>query len=475
MMRVAPELTVDRFHGLRQRIAPSSALRWRIALIFAAGGVALFAALAATVALSSPLPLLGLLALAFALVLVGPEVCISVALLLGCGLAPFVSPMQVAAGGIPYWLLGFGLAAGLIVAVAVARWLAGEPVALMQPSVLLWLALALLVYSVARLAQSSPMDAPSIAAPFVALPLGALLTFVWLMHDRALEGLQKAMPVVIAIVLAWTVMYILGAAGFGIGQRWVGTVNTNTGLLGGGSRLYTWGQEAQLGFVLLATARAMYRPSWLWIALSTLGVLSVLLQNSRAQQVAVFGGLVVLLIWRLYHVRAATKLLLLLLAALAVYAVLASSVGEHIVSGYQGLREGSGTGGYRLGLLDQIQANWSLLGTGVSYASLDLGYNQDLGVPNTILLIGFAGAALQLALLGTGVVRALLARTALGVSLAAVLVMVLLARPSLPFLETGTGAVAYGVALGGVAALYVRDGRRSDASAVSMAPYGARP
>lgn len=453
MTRSAPDA---RLSGLRSWLGPArGGLELPLAIFVA--GVCALVVVAATTRLSSPAPLAALLVVVLAIALVGTERVIAVGLLLGCGLLPFLQPANVAAGGFPYWLLGFVLAAGLMVGMFVARLLADEPIARVQPSLLLWLALVLLVFSTLRMAQSSPFDVKSAAAPFVVFPLAVIVTFLWLLHERTLEMAQRTLPIVVAVVGAWTVMYIFGSTGkCAPCSQWVGTLSTGEGLLGPTSRLYTWGQQAQLGFVLLAVACAMRRPTRFWVVLAGLGLLSILLENSRAQEVAVFGGLIVLLIWRLYHLPVVTKVLTAALFGLAAYAVISSSIGAHIVSGYQGLSEGTGTGSYRLNLLDAMRPHWTWLGQGVSFQSLDLGYDIDLGVPNTILIIGYLGAALQIGLLAAGVGRALLARSSVGVALASVLVMVLLARPSLPFLETGMGAVAYGVALGVVASLYVR-------------------
>jgi hypothetical protein len=52
-------------------------------------------------------------------------------------------------------------------------------------------------------------------------------------------------------------------------------------------------------------------------------------------------------------------------------------------------------------------------------------------------------------------VRGLRSRSVLGVSLGAVVAMVLVARPSLPLIENGSSAVAYGMAVGFIAALWL--------------------
>ncbi len=422
-----------------------------------AGLAALLLGLAATRGSSMTVVVLGLTVGVLALACFGAESCICLALLVACGLAPYVNPEKLAGGGMPYWLIGFGLAAVLMLGVAAVRAINGESAARVQPSTVLWLAGALLLYTLVILAESQPLEIKSLAAPFLSFPLAAVVTFVWLLHERAVDNIRRALPMVIVIVAAWAIVYSLGSAGgCATCQHWVGTVSARAGIAGGSSRLYTAGQEAFLGFALLAFARAMWRPSRLWVALSVLAVVCIFLQDSRAQEIAVFGGFLVLLIWRLRSVSGAAKVFSVILTGIAVYAVLSSAIGQHITSGVQGLSNGTGNGAYRLDLLQAIRPHWSLLGTGVSFQVLNFGFNDDLGIPNSLLVIGFVGTGLQIAVLVAGAVRGLLARSAIGVALASVLVMVLLARPSLPLLETGEGAVAYGVVIGAVAALYVR-------------------
>lgn len=445
-----------RQHGRGPRFSEDPRGRLRELLPVLGAGVAALLLGAVATRGSSLTVVLGLMVGVLALACFGAESCICLALLVACGLAPYINPEKLAGGGLPYWLIGFGLAAVLMLGVAGVRAMNGEPAARAQPSAVLWLAGSLLLYTAVILEQSQPLEIKSLAAPFLAFPLAAVVTFVWLLHERAVDNVRRALPMVIAIVAAWAIVYILGSAGGCAScQHWVGTTSARVGLAGGSSRLFTAGQEVFLGFALLAFARALWRPSRWWVALSLLAVVCILLQDSRAQEIAVFGGFLVLLIWRLRSVSGATKVFSVILTGIAVYAVLSSTVGQHIVSGIQGLSNGSGNGAYRLDLLQQIRPHWSLLGTGVSFEDLSFGYNDDLGIPNSLLIIGYVGTALQVVLLVAGALRGFLAQSAIGVAFASVLVMVLLARPSLPFLETGEGAVAYGVVLGAVAALYV--------------------
>lgn len=224
MSRFAPS---PRLHGGPVRIARDAWLPWAGVV----GLVALVAVVPVAVTTRSNIALLALAGIMglVAIVMIGPELCICFGLLIGLGLAPFLDPVRLAAGGIPIWLFGFALAAMVMFAVFAIRALEGASASPVQPSVLLWLLFALLAFTVIRFAQSSPMDTPSLAAPFVVLPLAALLTFAWLLHDDALVQLQRVLPIVIALVTAWALMYIAGAGGCGACQQWVSTYGTGRG------------------------------------------------------------------------------------------------------------------------------------------------------------------------------------------------------------------------------------------------------
>jgi hypothetical protein len=433
---------------------PGSDVR-RVLILGAAALVAVVVAAAATKSVLVPLVLIGAIV---AFVLLGPEVCICLCVLASFGLMPFVNSVATGPSRLPYWLISFGLAAVIMLIGFAGRALAGERVAPIQPGVLLWTLAVFAAYTLVQMQQSDPMSAPSIATPFIAFPLAGLVTFVWLLHDHPLTTMQKLMPVVVIVAAAWAVMYVFGSAGCSVCQHYVGTYQSNHGLLPGNSRLYTWGQESFIGLVVLAAARTFWRPSRLWVGLTLLGILCVLLQDSRAQELALAGSLLVLLVWKFIHVPAVTRVAMAALLGIAVYVAVTSPVGQHIVTGVQGLQNGSGTGGYRVQLVAQYQKYWSFLGGGITLPNLDLGYNVDLGIPNTILVLGFLGAAIQIVLLLAAVGRGLITRSAIGIALAAVIVMVLLARPTLPFLETGPGAIAYGMTLGAIAALYIPAG-----------------
>jgi hypothetical protein len=135
--------------------------------------------------------------------------------------------------------------------------------------------------------------------------------------------------------------------------------------------------------------------------------------------------------------------------------VITSPVGARAGSSYQELKLGSGTGGYRLALLDQTRPSWSVLGIGASRATLDAGFTADLGVPNTFLAFGFVGGALQFLVLGLALIRGLRSRAAAGVGIAGVMALTVLSRGSLPILEAGPAATAMGAMVGAAAALTV--------------------
>lgn len=414
--------------------------------------IAVVVAYGSTKSLIVPLLLLGGIV---GFVLLGPEVCICLCVLASLGLMPFLDSVDVGPSRLPYWLISFGLAAMIMLGGFAARSLSRARLAPTQPGLLLWLLIFFAAYTLLQMEQSDPMSAPSIATPFIAFPLAGLVTFVWLLHDRPVATMQRLMPLVIALIAVWALMYVFGSAGCSVCRSYVGTYQSNHGLLPGNSRLYTWGQEPFLGLVVLAAARTFKRPSKLWVSLTLLGIVVVLLQDSRAQEIALAGALLVLLTWQFIHVPLVTRVAMVALLAIVVYVVVTSPVGQHIVTGVQGLSNGSGTGGYRVQIASQYSKYWTFLGGGITLPNLGLGYNVDLGIPNTILVLGFLGAAIQVLLLLVAVARGLFTRSTVGIAFAAVIVMVLLARPTLPFLETGPGAVAYGMTLGAIAALYL--------------------
>ena len=189
-----------------------------------------------------------LLAGILAFVLLGADVCICLCVLSSFGMMPFVNSVATGPSRLPYWLISFGIAAIIMLAGFAGRALAGERVALFQPGVLLWVLLLFAAYTLLQMQQSDPMSAPSIATPFIAFPLAALVTFVWFLHDHPLSTLQKLMPLVIVVVAAWAVMYVFGSAGCSVCRHYVATFSPTTACcpatagstLGGSSRSSAW-------------------------------------------------------------------------------------------------------------------------------------------------------------------------------------------------------------------------------------------
>lgn len=395
----------------------------------------------------------------------GAEAVVCVAGLATFGLAPFIDPTAVGPGGVPIWILTSALAAGTMLLSWLAREAAGQRAYPLQASALALAAIALLAYTGIRLAAASPLDIPTLSGAFLSFPAAALVTYLWLSHPRAMANLRRLLPIAAAAVGIWAVAYTAAAVGAcdQCGQL-VSSISERPGLLGDSSRIYTLGQGALLGIVLILLGQALRRPSAFLIALTAAGYVSVAFQASRAQYVALAAGTGMLLLWQFRTVKPLARALMLIVTLLAVYAVVTGPVGERGLSGFVELRDQTGNAGYRLNLIDESSSSWTPLGSGVSAKSVDLGVNFDLGVPNTVLVLGFVGAVLQLTVLVLAVLHGLRSRSALGASLAAVFTMVLVARPSLPLLEYGPTAVAYGMAVGFLASQRLLPAAASSAS-----------
>lgn len=420
-------------------------------------GVGAGSALLAVAALShaNPMLVLGLAAIAALTAIFGIEALIVVSFLGACGLLPFVNPNDLVVGQIKVYALLFmvGLMT-MLLAWALREVMGKERWPLPANSVSLGL-LALLAYVLIIGFSSEPTQVPALAVPFFILPLFGLAVILWLRHPEALEGLNRMLPLAVVIVAAWAIAYDAGAAGCGTCQNWVGTELTKVGLLGSSSRLYTSGQNSFLAFFLIAFAFSLYRPGRTITAFVALGGLTIALQNSRAQYIAVFAGILVLLVWKLRQLPSGGRVALILLSALGIVVLIVSPVGQHAVSVYTELQHEQGTGTYRLQLIHTTSQYWTVFGQGFSARSLGLGVDVDLGLPNTLLILGYLGAALQLFLLAMGIWRGMKADTIAGVTIAAILTMVLFARPSLPLLEYGHSAVMYGAVLGCAAVVAV--------------------
>jgi hypothetical protein len=98
---------------------------------------------------------------------------------------------------------------------------------------------------------------------------------------------------------------------------------------------------------------------------------------------------------------------------------------------YEDVSTGTGTGGYRIALVQQISESWALLVAGVSARTLRLGVNEDLGLSNTFVVVGFVGGALQIAALLLALVRRLRARSLAGATIAPDFLTLLVTRASL--------------------------------------------
>jgi hypothetical protein len=458
----------------RVHMAPAQHLAWfrRPAFSDAAvvAGVLVLALLVAAATLELPIQVvLPGIALTIGIAVLGPEFLIVVALLAGTGLMPFMDPGLAVVAGVKGSFFFFLIAAGTMMVTWSARVLAGRPSWPLRPNVLMLGALLLLVWVGFVMGASDPLSQPSLAAPFFEFPAMAVVTYLWLSHDDALAGLRRVLPVAVAIITAWAVGYIAGAGGCGVCKDAVSADLTNVGLLGPNSRLYTPGQNTLLALVLVCFGQALRRPTAITVGLTLVGVTSVALQASRAQYLALAAGMIVLMAWKLGQQRAGGRLALIAATMVVVVALLNTSVGERAVTGYEDVSASTGTWGYRVGLVEKTSESWSLLGSGISAKTFDLGFNVDLGLPNTVLVLGIVGAVLQIALLALAVLRGISAGTLAGATLAAIFALVLVARPTLPLIEYGHSAIAYGAAVGFAAWLFADRPR-----AAKLAPAATR-
>jgi hypothetical protein len=402
----------------------------------------------------APVALPGL-ALTAGLALFGPELLIVVALLAATGFVPFLDPTHTILPNIKGYFFFFLIAVGTMTITWVARVHAGRPLWRMKPTLLMAAVLTYGAYVLLMLVATNPMAEPTLLATFVEFPVMAVATYLWLSHDDALEGVKRLLPLVIVVVAAWSLAYVLGSAGCGPCGDYVSADLFRKGLLGPTSRLYTPAQYSLLALVLVAFGQTLRRPTPLTISLTVLGLTTVALQSFRMQYLGIAAGMLVLIIWRLSQSRAGGRLLVGSLAVAAFIALLLSPVGDRALSAYDELSTGTGTGGYRVQLYEEVSQNWSLFGTGITSKTVDLGFNQDIGVSSTFLVVGFVGGALQLTVLALGLLRGIRARSLAGATLASIFLMVLVTRGSLPLMELGHSPITYGVAVGFAAWLSV--------------------
>jgi hypothetical protein len=431
------------------------------------GGSLLLGLVVAAATVELPLPAVaGGAALVAGVVLLGPELVIALALLAAAGLLPFLDTTESFSGDVRVYFFFFWVAVLTMLVTWAARLLAGRRSWAIQPNALLITVLVLLGYVGLVMAATNPLAQPTLTAPFVEFPLMAVATYLWLSHDAAIEGLKRVLPLVVAIVTAWAVAYMgaaLTSSGCGPCITAVSSDHSAGGLLGPGSRVYAPGQNSLLALVLVAFGQALRRQTPLTVGLATLGLACVAFQGSRAQYFGVIAGMAVLIAWKLRASGVAGRVFLVT-ATLAVFvAVLNTPVGERALTAYEDLSTGTGTGGYRLTLVEKASDNWSLLGAGVTTRTLGLGVDQDLGLSNTIIVVGFVGAALQLAVLLLAFVRGLQARTLAGATIASIFLLLLVTRVSLALLELGHSPITYGAAVGFAAWLAVPSPRRAPA------------
>jgi hypothetical protein len=420
---------------------------------------------AATVELPLPAVAAGV-ALFVGVVALGPELVIALALLAAAGLLPFLDTSDFVFANIRVYFFFFWVAVVTMLATWAARLLAGRSSWAIQPNALLIAVLAQLGYVGLVMAATDPLAQPTMTAPFVEFPLMAVATYLWLSHDAAIKGLKRVLPLVVAIVTAWAVAY-MGAALTSSGcepcMTAVSSDHSAEGLLGSGSRVYTPGQNSGLALVLVAFGQALRRQTPLTVGLAALGLACVAFQGSRAQYFGVIAGIAVLIAWKLRNSGVGARVLLVTATLAAFVVILNSPVGERALTAYEDLSTGTGTGGYRLTLVEKASENWSLLGVGVTTRTIGLGWSQDLGLSNTFLVVGFVGGALQVAVLLLAFVRGLRAGTLAGATIASIFLLLLVTRGSLALLEIGHSPITYGAAVGFAAWLAVPSPRRAPA------------
>lgn len=387
----------------------------------------------------------------------GVESLIVLAWLAAAGLVPFVQTDQFIAGGLPIWLLATSAGLGLMLAAWGSRELARCPVHRIPSSVPLALAGVLLVYTLARLLTGQPLAFPSLSLPFVAFPLTTLVGALWLSHPEAAAGLRRAWPVVAGLLIAWSVMYVLGSAtGCGLCQHFVGTGLQTSIAFGGTTRLFTSGQNAQIGLLLLGVALLLLRFTPARAVLVVVCLVAVGLESSRAQYGGVLAGLAVLLVWRLGASGPVARVVIGCVVALALIALVSSPIGQRGLSAVTELKQNGGNAGYRLDLVAEQRPQFSVFGQAVTPASLNGQVNYDLGITNTVVVLGWVGAGLQLALLLLALLRGLRARTLAGMIVASIMLLVLVSRLTLPLLEGSSSAPVYGLAVAFALSLPIR-------------------
>lgn len=413
-----------------------------------AGALALAAVAAGLVAVRSPLLILGASVAAVAFV-AGLELCIGVGALAGAGFIPFLSA-DMKVGVLPVWLLGWGVAIVLMLVAAGIRELSGRPRHRLPVSAVLVGVVTLFGYTLVRMAGGSPFSLPSTAAPYVIGPAVALATAVWLLYPETLTGLRRALPLVGVVVGLWCVAYILAASGrCSVCLHYLASDSQRPGLLGPTSRIYAPGMFGILLLAFAAATAALRRPAWkLWGAAAALLFAVLVLEAFRGQYAGMLAGLALLVAWRLRWSSPTGRIAIVVLVVVAGVALASSPIGARGISAVTELQQQSGNGQYRLNLINDQRPLWSLFGTSVIPSTRYLTISYDLGISNSIVILGFLGAGLQLLVLFAGVRRGWRNETAVGLALAATFVAVLVTRISIAYIEQGGTAGLYGAAFG---------------------------
>jgi len=422
-----------------------------------------FVMAAAAVELPLPAVVAGA-ALVAGVVVLGPELVIALAMLAAAGLVPFLDTTDFLFADMKGYFVFFWVAVLTMLASWSARVLAGRRSWPFQPNALLIAVLVQLGYVGLVMAATDPLAQPTLAAPFVEFPVMAVATYLWLSHDDAIAGLKRVLPLVVAIVTAWAAAYMGAALTAGGCEPCITAVSSHLsheGLLGPDSRVYTPGQNSLLALVLVAFGQALRRQTPLTVGLATLALACVAFQGSRAQYFGMIAGMAVLIAWKLGTSKVGGRVFLATATLAAFVAILSSPVGERALTAYEDLSTGTGTGAYRIALLEQASENWSLFGAGVTGATLGLGVNEDLGLSNTFIVVGFVGGSLQVAVLLLAFVRGLRARTLAGATIASIFLLLLVTRASLALMELGHSPITYGAAVGFAAWLVVPSPRRA--------------
>jgi hypothetical protein len=439
--------------------------RWRFDLAVLAAALLVGLTVAAAVS-ELPIAAAGAAAATLAgIVIFGPELIIGLSLVAAAGLVPFLDGTDFIVPQVKGYFLFFWIAVGTMVIAWAARLLAKRPAWAPRPNLLLVLVLVQLGYVGLLMLATDPLAQPTLAAPFVEFPVIAVATYLWLSHEDAVVGVKRVLPILVAIVAAWGLAYVAAAAGCGGCRTAVSSQLSHDGLLGPNSRVYTPGQNSLLALVLIAFGQLLRKPTALTVSLASLGLVCVALQGSRAQYFGVAAGMIVLIAWRMRNAPAGGKILLGVATVIAFAAILTSPVGARALTAYEDLSTGTGTGGYRIGLVERASENWSVLGTGVTTRTLRLGVNEDLGLSNTFIIVGYVGGALQIAVLLVGFVRSSRVPALAAATVAAIFAMLLVTRASLALLELGHSAITYGVTVGCAAWLTLPSRARTAARA----------